>query len=353
MLRSAVEHYQRQQRITASTLLAARRQWRRLRFAGLDGSFGALLPDLLKVVLAGQVLAARDAAEYVPVALEEQGLDPDGPEVAVAALAGVASDGRPLASLLYSPVTRAKAAIDAGADERQAMATAASAFDMIVATQLQDVARVAAGVALAGRPQVGGYVRMLNPPSCSRCAILAGKFFRWNAGFDRHPKCDCRHVPVQNERYARAEGLISDPREYFDGLSEVQQDRIFTKAGARAIRDGADMGQVVNVRRGARGLSPAGARITEAERRMLIGGRDRGRLEATRVYGQDLYITSEGVTRRGLAGKRLIESTGYIRGTGRYGTARVPRLMPESIYQIAGDDRDEAIRLLRRFGYVI
>lgn len=28
------------------------------------------------------------------------------------------------------------------------------------------------------------------------------------------------------------------------------------------------------------------------------------------------------------------------------------RVMPESIYQIAGDDREEAIRLLRRFGYI-
>ncbi|GLY21687.1 hypothetical protein Misp04_14190 [Micromonospora sp. NBRC 101691] len=86
---------------------------------------------------------------------------------------------------------------------------------------------------------------------------------------------------------------------------------------------------------------------------MLRGGRDRGRLEAVDVYGRQLYVTSEGVTTRGVAGRRLgARETGVKQAGGRYRSARPPRLMPESIYQIAGDDRDEAIRLLRRFGYI-
>src|SRR5690606_23965723 len=33
------------------------------------------------------------------------------------------------------------------------------------------------------------YVRMLTPPSCSRCTVLAGRWYRKNAGFARHPGC--------------------------------------------------------------------------------------------------------------------------------------------------------------------
>ena len=60
-----------------------------------------------------------------------------------------------------------------------------------------------------------GYVRMLNPPSC-RCSVLAGRFYRWNNGFLRHPKCDCVHVQTPaTARAAETEGLVHDPYEYF------------------------------------------------------------------------------------------------------------------------------------------
>ena len=140
---------------------------------------------------------------------------------------------------------------------------------------------------------------------------------------------------------------------YFDRLSREEQDKAFTRAGAEAIRDGADISQVVNARRGARGLTPAGARITADEARMLRGGRDRGRLETVDVFGHDLAVTTEGVTTRGVAGVRLgAKETGTKQGR-RYRSAKPPRLMPESIYKIAGNDRDEAIRLLKRYGYIL
>jgi len=31
--------------------------------------------------------------------------------------------------------------------------------------------------------------------ACSRCAILAGRFYAFNAGFQRHRHCGCQHVP--------------------------------------------------------------------------------------------------------------------------------------------------------------
>lgn len=135
-------------------------------------------------------------------------------------------------------------------------------------------------------------------------------------------------------------------------MSQAEQNRIFTRAGARAIRDGADMNQIVNARRGAAGLSVPG-RLTAEEQRMLRGGRDRGRLTRQPVYGQEVFTTTEGTTRRGLAGRRLgawSEDATRRRGA-RYRSARTPRLMPESIYELA-EDREDAVRLLRRFGYI-
>jgi hypothetical protein len=109
----------------------------------------------------------------------------------------------------------------------------------------------------------------------------------------------------------------TDPDAYFHSLSEAEQNRAFGQAGARAIRDGADIGQVVNARRGM----------------YAVGDR----------YG--LKATREGMTKRGLARQRMraLERGGRA-------PARV-RLMPESIYRIAAD-RDEAIRLLYRYGYL-
>jgi hypothetical protein len=211
---------------------------------------------------------------------------------------------------------------------------------------VNDAARVATGLGITGRPGVGGYVRMLNPPSCSRCAVQAGKWFRHNQGFDRHPRCDCIHVPANEDM---AGDLRTDPDAYFRSLSEAEQDRVFTKAGAQAIRDGADIGQVVNARRGATGFAPAGARLTPAEAQALRGGRTRAQLEATELYGRQVYTTSEGATVRGVYGSsagRAAKQRGQ-----RYRVSRQPRLMPESIYEIA-EDREDAIRLLRRYGYL-
>lgn len=125
----------------------------------------------------------------------------------------------------------------------------------------------------------------------------------------------------------------TDPKAFFRSLSAAEQDRVFTKAGAESIRLGADVGKVVNARRGAAGLAPAGARLTPAEVRAARGGRSVGRLETRDVFGRQLYTTTEGTR-------------------GRNRPARAPRLMPESILQIAGRDRDEAVRLLRRNGYL-
>lgn len=162
LLQSASEHYRRQRRITVIALAGARREAQR---GNLD--------RLVKVVAAAQIAAATDAAQSVPDMLDEQGVRSSAAaEVEPLAVAGVASDGRPLASLLQL-VARRDAPV--------------GALDRVVSTQIADAGRAGSSLAIAARPQVGGYVRMLVPPSCSRCAILAGKWFAYNAGFQRHP----------------------------------------------------------------------------------------------------------------------------------------------------------------------
>ena len=317
MLQTAREHYRNQQQIQARGIAAARRARRRS------------LIDAAATVAAFQVLAAQEAAQAVELMLEEQQIDaPAVAAVATTALAGTASDGRGLASLLDQAKTDYQ-------------------FGLMVATQLKDIGRMGAGTAMAARPAVGGYTRMLNPPSCSRCVVLAGRFYRWNIGFERHPGCDCVHVPTSSRGAAESEGLIQSPGDYFDSLPSAEQlardypeltvqmrrdlglysqEDIFTKAGAQAIRDGADINQVVNARRGMR---------------------------TAQVYGRQAVITTEGTTRRGVAYRSLTRGRDTdIRVPGeRYARARGPRLMPESIYANA-TSREDAIRLLRAHGYL-
>jgi hypothetical protein len=179
-----------------------------------------------------------------------------------AALTGVASDGRDLMTLLYQPVITALVGIGSGNDVPRALASGRSVLDMIVRTQVADAGRAADQVAMAARPQVTGYVRMLVGRSCSRCAILAGRHYSWQADFKRHPRCDCTAVPAREDT---ADDLRTDPRRYFDSLSTAEQSRQFTVAGAEAIRSGADIAQVVNARSGM--YSAAGQSLTD-------GGRD-------------------------------------------------------------------------------
>jgi hypothetical protein len=253
--------------------------------------------------------AARGASIYVDRIRRIRRRDRPPHRVEHRRFAGIASDGRPLTTLLTQPAGTTLRAIRDGAPPRTAAVLGATQLDMIVRSEVADAGRVATGVEVTATPTLG-YVRMLSPPSCSRCAVLAGRFYRWNSGFQRHPRCDCIHIPATEDQ---ADDLRTDPQAYFDSLSEAEQNRVFTNAGGQAIRDGADLGRVVNARRGM---------TTTAS----------GRLTPQRVSGRDVFTTTEGTRRR------------------RRGPVR---LMPEQIYLEARGSRDEAIRLLRLHGYIL
>lgn len=326
-LRSAAEHYRRQQRITAKGLLAARAA----RYGSLQGLLDAFLPY--------QLAMAEDAQRSTPQMLDEQGIDPAPvAQVVTSQLLGVASDGRPLATLLDYARLR-------------------SDFDMIVQTQLADVARQSASLANAVRPQVTRYTRVLNLPSCARCIVLAGREYRSSIAFQRHPRCDCKAVPSNKEN---AGDLVADQDEafaFYKPAAELDrmyphltvkmrneagifsQEDVFTVAGARAIRDGANLNQVVNAR--------AGMSAADTQVRGRISAK--GRKQTRDVYGQQLYVTSEGATKSGVAHKAMRERFSYAEGGKKL---KSPRLMPESIYSIANDDFD-ALRLLKLYGYVV
>jgi hypothetical protein len=276
----------------------AARAWRAVDPKRITQTWLGQLVRLTVLLTGAQRAAANRADSYLDEVLDAQGINPAAAgRVVVPSLAGVASDGRTLEGLLYRPALTALSGISRGATVDRAMAGGGAVLDMIVRTQVADAGRAADHVAMVARPQATGYVRMLVGKSCSRCALLAGRRYTWKADFDRHPRCDCTAVPAREDT---ADDVRTDPRRYFGSLSAAEQDRQFTKAGAEAIRRGADIGQVVNARSG---MYTAGGRL----------------------------LTRTAATSRGVGGVRL---------------------MPEQILRDAAGDRGEAIRLLKRFGFL-
>jgi hypothetical protein len=305
---AAADFYRGQQAITAAVIGNVRRIWRSVG-VDLDAGWDRVGSSIATVVSAGQSAAAAQSDGYVVAVLAEtQQINEPVGRLVPRAFATVAGDGRPTATLLEGAVVASKRSMADGMPLRQALEVGGRWLDMAAQTAIADASRGATNVAIAVRPAIGGYVRMVNPPACSRCILLAGKFFAWNAGFARHPRCDCRHIPASENV---AGDFTTSPSAYFASLGPDEQDRIFTAAGARAIRDGADISQVVNARRG------------------------------MYTAPQGMSATYSGTARRSAFARRQMVANGDT-----------VRLMPEAIYEIAAD-RTQAIELLARAGFVV
>lgn len=167
-------------------------------------------------------------------------------------LAEQAIDAPPVAAVARTGLVGGSALGGTVADAVRAVwDSTTAAFDRMVATELQDAGRNATGIGTTIRPALQGHVRHLIPPSCARCTILAGRFYRWSDGFLRHDLCDCVMVPTNEEP---AEDLVADPMQAF----HAGQVRGLSQADTQAIEDGADIGRVVNVRLKSAGLKRAG-----------------------------------------------------------------------------------------------
>lgn len=313
MLEVATANYRRQRSLGAATVAAVTTLWDRVDGAALDASYAAILPLVVQRVTASQLLAAHLATQYVPQVLHEQRINPKNVgTVNPRAFSGTASDGRDLAGLLVGPIITTKAAIGTGWAVERALQAGQAAMTRLAATQVADAGRDAESVGMAATPAVQGWVRMLSLPSCSRCAVLAGGFYRWSSGFERHPNCDCRHIPTNEDVSG---DLTTSPRE---AIASGQVHGLSVDDTKAIVDDGADPGQVINARRG---------------------------MQTSSAFGQKLSATTEGTTRRGVSGRQDAAD-------GRRPGA-TPRLRPDEIYKQAGDDRAKAVVLLRRYGYLL
>ena len=279
---------------------------------------------MVALTAAGQVAAAREADAYMDDVLAELDLQVGDSALVPRAFAGVDGRGLPIDTLLEQALADIEALIDLeSAKISEAVEQMVPWLEGVTQTLIADTNRAGELTAMAQRPWLNGYIRAAEPGACSRCIILSGKFFLFNEGFLRHPRCRCTHLPAPDARTDEGKAArdrllaVESPERHFDALTEAEQDRIFTKDGAQAIRDGADIHRVVNARRG----------MSKAQS---------GRIKRVDVHGRPLYVTTEATTRRG-------RTRDQIRGV---------RLMPESIMEIAGDDASERIRLLRLHGYI-
>ena len=278
--------YRANRRRVLRLLIALRSEWARLTPSNdWDAVWREAGPRITGMVTLAQQGAALDGAASVPVALRQTGATPaQVAQVNAAAFGGVASDGRPLGSLLGQSLIQARQAV--GTAEEMLLA-GRTFLDMAAHMQVLDASRAASSVAITAT-RGAGWVRMVNPPCCQDCAILAGKWFRWNQGFERHPGCDCIHRPAMG----------SEPRAGYTQEIAPTDIKDLTQAQRQALAEGADLNRVVNAYRG-----------------QIPGRRAR------------MFTTSEA-------------ARGKL------------RLTPEGIYTRAGGDRDKAVGLLREFGYL-
>lgn len=342
---SSAKSYETQQALTAVALRAGRRAWANVDPSDISASWLEQSVPLADVLSRLQSEAALDGAKSVPAALADQGFEVE-PAYAVKprAVAGFAGAGfDPVAAFEAAPIAT-KQRISAGVEPSAALLSGGAMLSSLLTTAMADAGRQGQMLAIHSRPKVG-WVRMLTPPSCSRCALLAGRASGRTA-FPRHPGCDCRAIPglegweqdltMNTGEYFESLPTAADLADQFPGMTvaerrkagHVSQEDIFTVNGARAIRDGADPGQVVNARRGMYQVQTPGSFKWMA--------------------------TVEGITKRG-RGSRAMRAGGlgemrkYPGHTRRRMTAQ--RLMPETIYQVARDQED-VLRLLKLYGYV-
>ncbi|WP_418956832.1 hypothetical protein [Streptomyces tritici] len=318
----AQTRYTEVQSITRSVVDAVQALWRDVTpdriLSAMSGETGRAI---LAAVTTGQMTAAAGAQAFVTASMLAQGAAA-GPLGLLnpGALAGFAADARPLSTLLYVPAISTAQALAGGASAEAASLVGLNQMAMLVSTTVADTARAATSVAMAAEPRCVSYVRVVRLPACARCIVLSGRQYSYSTGFRRHPRCDCGMEPMTDAEWRGTD----TPEDLFRRMSPEEQRRRLGAAGVKALEAGADLGQLVNARRG-----------------LATAATSRG----------PLRVTTEGTTKRGIGGKAL--NSGFEKVPGkRYERAKEARLMPETIFKLAGDDREHQIAMLRKHGYI-
>lgn len=315
----AVAHMEARRRLAEATARASRDLWRQVDRDNISLSWMGLVARLVAIVAGGQLAAAQSAEPWLARLLGTDSEQPQADRLNPAALTGVDGGGHPLAEVLMAPMWAALRLVTAGHPLVQSMIRGQALLDVIVRTAVADAGRAADAVGMISRPAVTSYVRVVEGGACSRCVILAGREYGVSTAFARHPRCNCSMEPVTREHRPTP----TSAETVFKSMSDAEKKRTFGEAAVKAINEGADITQVVNARRG---------------------------MTTATVFGRKVQATSEGITRRGIAGKRL-GNLGKVSGQ-RTRVSRTPRLMPEEIFRLA-DDREHAVRLLQRHGYIV
>lgn len=321
--RLAEARYEEVARTSRGVVTAVQEIWTHIApdriLSALQGENGLAI---LNAVTLGQLSAAQGAEMFVTSAMLSQGAASSTAGLLVPSqLAGMAADGRSLATMLYMPGITTSRALALGATPEQASVMGLNQLARMVATTITDTARTATSVAMTANTSCVAYVRVVKLPACSRCIILAGRQYTYSEGFKRHPKCDCGMEPMTHDEWKSRETAQS-PEDLFKAMTPEERRKRFGTAGADALENGADMGQVVNARRGM----------------------------ATTSTGK--RVTTEGTTKRGIGAKAL-KAQGFQKSAGsRYERVKEARLMPEQILKQAHGNRDLQLALLRKHGYI-
>ena len=178
----------RRARLTANEV---QRLWRQLDRRDLSGSWSASVgPQIVRAVTAGQLMSAGAADGYVDEVVDAEGADPlrEG-RVRAQSFAGLAADGRSLDSLMLLSLITTKQGIAGGLSTDDALMRGLRQALRLGSSEAMQAGRAAVGASMAGKRTIQGYVRVVQPPACARCILLAGKEYGWNKGFQRHPRC--------------------------------------------------------------------------------------------------------------------------------------------------------------------
>lgn len=307
-------HYTQQQTATRQLATVAQLAWEQMPADDLRAQYeywAQASPRVADRIAATQYENATRAAEYVGTAALVQGAsNVDAPVVRPLAFLSPTDD---VVEWLQAPMHHLARATLLGAPATVAKRAALSTLVRVASTLAQDAGREATGVGVAAHPELGGYYRRLQAPTCDRCAILAGRFYEWNEGFQRHPRCDCEHVPA-------AEKYDNGGYDVLDGIRNGEVTGLSQADYKAIVEEGADPSQVINARRP-------------------------GAVSYSQMFGKRVQVTSSGnFAPNGFANLRL--------NGGKYRVERSLRLTPREIYRQAAGDKELARQLLYRHAYI-
>lgn len=286
------------------------------------------VPQIVAAISGVQAVTVHDALDLTKPIMEDidgrnytQSYLPDA-----SAWLGWNGNGQPVGAILMDAGTAGRRALDSGFGMDVAEQRVRSELVTMARTCVADTQRSVSMVAAKACNHEATQIRVLNPPSCARCVILAGTS---SGSFERHPNCDCTFIwaaDAPDEAYTQ-------PHLYLETLSDDELARVLgSRANARAYKDGADLNQLVN-----------------AYRR-------KGGVRTAQWDGRRIKYTLEGTTRRGAASSRMIASgyaNDYTKLGGRYTRVDRPRLMPETIYESCARTGRDPQELLYKYGWIL